>query len=328
VSRIKNIIAFTTVAITTAVSGVSQAWEPTKTVTSVIGFTPGSGNELIFRIVADQVEKNTGVKFIVLNKAGAGSAIANKYIVDQPADGHHLLVASLPAITATDKIVVGNPGYTLNDFTYGLMLGYSPMAFIAHPTDPVNSIQDFIKTLNTVPVTFGDPGSAARLTYELLAQSIKFPVGKTGVARIEYKGPMDTINDVIGQHVRFGVVPSSLITEYFRGQRVKVIAITSSTPSKLLPGVPTMNSVYPDFEYTLNWGLLFPKNTPQEIANWYSTEFSKALDNDAVREKLASNSMFVNKQLQSPDAFKAYAQRDQKKFESIVTKVIESQTSK
>ena len=190
-------LAIASLLVSTMAITAAQAWEPTKTVTAVIGFTPGSGNEIVFRTVAAQVEKNTGVRFVVLNKPGAGSAVANEFIIKEPADGHHVLVGSAPALAATDRMLLPNKTYGVNDWTFVTHLAANPMAIIAHPSDSVNSIAELVQTLKTQQVNMGDPGSAARLTYELLVKNAKFTEGPANVVRVEYKGPADTLNDVM-----------------------------------------------------------------------------------------------------------------------------------
>ena len=302
-----------------------QAWQPEKPIESVVGFSPGSGNEIGFRLVAPTVEKNTGAKFTIVNRPGAGSAIANEAVTKEPTDGYHALIASVPALVATDRMVVPAKKHGLNDITPVLAYAGSPMTIIAHPNDPVNTFADFVRTVKSQPVTLGDPGSAARLTYELLAQHIKFSEDSKGVARVEYKGPADTLNDVMAGHVRFGIVP--LLTSYqsHKGNRVKIIAVTSANALPDLPGVATTASIYPDLVFSLHWGVVLPPSTDRAIVDWYATEFGRVLNTKEVRDALAANQMFVNPALLNPAGFRTFLEREEKKFAPLVDKVLRTQ---
>ena len=65
------------------------AWEPTKPVTVVIGNTPGAGNEMAFRKLAEIVQKrNPNFVYVVQNIPGADSVIANNKFLEAVNDGH------------------------------------------------------------------------------------------------------------------------------------------------------------------------------------------------------------------------------------------------
>jgi len=307
------------------ISTVTFAWQPSKPITLVLGFPPGGGSSALLRVAATQVERNTGVHFVILNKPGAGSAIANEYIAREVNDGHNVLVGSMPAIYATDRMLLPNKKYGTKDFTAATFLFATPMVIIAHPDDPVSSIKEFIKVTRTEPVTFGDPGSAARLTYELLADAVKFTAGPKNVVRVEYKGPADVVTGVMGKHIRFGIVPSSVVLGAFSAQKIKIIAVTSNHTTPLLAGVPSITDIYPNMNFSLEMALLLPANTPAEIANWYSTEFSKALESLEVKEVFIKNLMFANKKLQDPVTLQSYIIQEEKKYSAIVDKVISEQ---
>ena len=306
------------------VSLSAQAWQPSKPVIAVVGFTPGGFTEIVFRATANQVEKNTGAKFVVLNKPGAGSAVANEYITTQQPDGHTILIGSTPALVATDRMLLPNKTYGLKDWTFATYLAHNPMALFTHPADPVNNIAEFINTVKNEQVTMGDPGSAARLTYELLVSHIKFIEGPKNVVRVEYKGPVDTVNDVMGRQIRFGIAPSLITIGAVQGGKLKLIALTGTETTAIFPGVQTMKSVFPDFDFSLSTGIVLPKDTPAKIVTWYETEFSKALEADEVKELLARSLGFTNKSLQNSKAFKAFAEREEKRYSTLVDKVITS----
>ena len=77
--------------------------------------------------------------------------------------------------------------------------------------------------------------------------------------------------------------------------------------------------------FALDIGLLMPKDTPQEIVQWYEREFAKALDSPEVKEVFAKNLMFTNRSLQNGRAFKAFVESEEARYKSIVDKVIASQ---
>ena len=75
-------------------SASAWAWQPSKPVTVLIGFGPGSGNEMAFRAVAEDVERRTGANFVVVIKPGADSVISLNELVRSQPDGHTINIAS------------------------------------------------------------------------------------------------------------------------------------------------------------------------------------------------------------------------------------------
>jgi tripartite-type tricarboxylate transporter receptor subunit TctC len=304
---------------------MAHAWEPTKLIESYTPFTAGSANEIAFRIVTKEIEKTSNARFVVMNKPGASGSIADQFISSATPDGYTVGVLSVPAIGATDKMMLPNKEFSAKDFTYTVNIASIPMTIVALPDDPVNNISDLAKVLKTEKTTIGDPGAAARLVYELMINHIGFKEGADAIVRVQYKGPADTLNDLMAKNIRFGIMPLTVSYQNHIAGKVKIIAVTSDHKIKSLPNVNTASSVYPDFVFNLEVGAILPRNTPKEVAAWYATEFKKAVLTKEVQDSLESNMMFVNKNLLTPDQYTKYVLGYEKRYTPIVNKVISTQ---
>lgn len=304
-------------------SSLSHAWEPTKPVNVIIGMTPGSAMDNAFRIVSAQVEKNTGVKFVPTYRPGAGGTIAVDAVSKAEPDGYTMLTATHAGMVATDRMVVPNKTFGPRDFVFATAYASSTMSIIAHPSDPVNSIQDLVKALKNEKTTVGDPGAGARITYEILRANIGFEESTDRVARVDYKGPNDTVLDVMAKNVRFGIVPIAASAQQHIAGKVKIIALTRETPSPTFPNIPLMNSVYPDAVFSITWAAALPKNTPAPVVEWYTREFNKASQSKEVQQTLAENFFFVDKKLLTSKELTAKILSDEKKYEPLVNRVLE-----
>lgn len=321
----KKIILSTFVAVGVATSAVAQAWQPTKPVEAVMAWTPGSANEIIFRVLAKQVEANNpGVKFIINNRPGASGVVGTEYFSKLPADGHSVTMVSVPGITAMDKVAVpdtNNRTYTTDTFVYPLLAASSNFVFIAHPKDPVSTPEQLIQALKTEKSTF-DALGGARLAYETLHARTKFPIGDTGVVRIEHKGPAETLNAVAGGHVRFAVTPVSVANPFIQDGRVKAIALSGNKTLKQLPTVRLMSSALPGFNVPAGWGLMLHRNTPPEAVAWYQAEFTKALRSDEVRTIFENNLFQEEPALQNSQAFGAHIRQLERQYQPLVDNIL------
>src|SRR3954463_812705 len=81
-----------------ALAAVAAAWAvgalaqfPQRTVTIVVPFTPGTGADLIARVMQPKLAQSLKVAVVVDNKAGASGAIGTEAVASAAADGYTLL---------------------------------------------------------------------------------------------------------------------------------------------------------------------------------------------------------------------------------------------
>ena len=285
----------------------------------------GTPADNAFRIVSKQVESNTGVNFVVNYRLGAGGTIGNDHFVKSAPDGYTIGQIPIPGLTATDRMVNPNKSYTTSDFIFIMGSAFTPMTIIANPTDSVNSIQDLVRVLKTEKTTMGDPGSGGRIAYELFRSVAQLEESTDRIVRVEYKGPTDVVQDVAAKNLRFGVVPLAASSQLHLAGKIKIIAVTSENRSQSFPDIPTVSSVYPSMVYNLGWAVSLPKGTPQDIVDWYSKEFVKAVQSKEVQQKLHDSFFFVDAKLLNSKDLTAKILADEKRYSPIVDKVLEQQ---
>jgi tripartite-type tricarboxylate transporter receptor subunit TctC len=307
---------------------LAHAWQPTKTVEAVIGFTPGSGNEIIFRALAAEVEKNTGVRFVIEHKPGAGGVVGTEYFYRKPADGHALLVGSMLGIYAMDTVAVPDTKartFTIDDFSYVMELANANFAIVANINDPVNNVQDFVNLLRSgQPVNMGSLGGS-RLVQESLKDTLKYG---DSVTWIQHRGPAEQVADVAGGHLRFSIAPASVVLPFTQGPdaKVKVVALTKKTGEKIWPTARTLNTVLPGMVIPAEWGLLLPKGADPAVVAWYQREFAKALRSDAVQKVYEQNLLGYDPSRLDPKTFEAHVRAQHKRYAPMMQKIVAGMT--
>lgn len=304
-------------------SSLSFAWQPPKQVNVIMNMPVGSASDNAFRIIAAQVEKNTGVSFVQNYRLGAGGTIGNDAFVKSAPDGSTIAPVPIPGLTGTDRMVNPNKTYTTSDFTFILGNAFTPMTIIAHPSDPVNSLQELLQVLRTEKTTMGDPGSGGRIAYELFRAAAKLEESQQRIVRVEYKGPLEAAQDVASKNVRFAVVPLASSSQLHIGGKIKIIGVTSESRSQAFPDIPTVNSVLPGMVYNLGWAVSLPKGATPEMVDWYNREFTKALQDQEVLKKLHESYFFVDKKMLNPKELTAKILADEKRYAPIVDAVIQ-----
>ncbi len=307
------------------ISGSAFAWKPTKNITMVVPFPPGSGNDLIARSVSESVSRTTGVTIVIENKAGAGGTVGMMHLNTLPNDGHSVSLASMGGITGMDYTLPNfhqNPPYDIGSFSYALKIGFSPVVIIANADDPVSTPKQLIDVLTKEKVDVGHSGGGGRLGLE----SALIAVGankNAGLNRVEHRGPAQTAIDVAGKHVRFGALPLAVAVTFKDANKIKIITHTARDPIKTLPNVQPFSTVVPGFNATVDWGVVLPKGTPNEVLDWYAVEFNKALSDEKVQEFFAKNFFFVSDPaLRTPKAFASWVTEQRKKNAPVVNEVV------
>lgn len=308
------------------ISSTAFAWQPTKPIDVTISFPAGSGNDLIFRPLAVIVEKNTGVNFTIKNKPGAGGAVGNQEFATLPNDGHFIDIASIGGIAAMDYTYPSfakKPPYSVESFSYAILLGYSPIAVIAKADDPVNNPKELVQTLTgDHTASIAENGGSGKLVLETLLMKISAREKNPKLVTIEHKGPVQTITDVAGGHVRFGIAPLAVAAVHHGAGKLKVVAISSKNKVSSLPDIQPISTVVKNFDIVVPWGIILPKDSPVEALNWYSDKFKQALNEPGVRENFAKSYIFVRDDLLIPKAFKDYVYDQYKEHKPVVDFIV------
>jgi tripartite-type tricarboxylate transporter receptor subunit TctC len=321
----KKIISAFIATIFLVASGAALAWKPTKTITMVVPFPPGSGNDLIARSLSESVSRTTGAHIVIDNKAGAGGTIGMMHLSTLPNDGHSVSLASMGGITGIDHTLPNfhqNPPYDIGSFSYALKVGFSPVVIIANADDPVSTPKQLVDVLTKEKVDVGHSGGGGRLGLE----SALIAIGankNAGLNRVEHRGPAQTAIDVAGKHVRFGAVPLAVAITFKDANKIKIITHTAKDPIKNLTNVQPFSTIVPNFNATVDWGIVLPKNTPNDVLDWYAVEFNKALNDEKVQMFFTKNFMFVSDTtLRNPKTVLPWVAEQRKKNDPIVKEVI------
>jgi tripartite-type tricarboxylate transporter receptor subunit TctC len=289
-----------------AASTLAHAWEPVKPVTVIVGNTPGAGNEIAFRKLAEIVQQ-TDHKFVyvVQNIPGADSVIAQNKFLTEPADGYTINLPSHMSTYVTNDIWEKNiKKFRYDDFVDVLTMGKSPLVLVASPMSRVNTPQDFVKLINTTttPISVAVGGGAHRTAFEYLME--KSHGNRDLVKPIKFNGPAPAVASVaqydgsIG--TEFGIMPIAVAKPLVDAGRVKAIGFTGTRKMAQFPRVPLLRDVAPGIRVYAAWSLELPKGTPQEVVDWYQQRFSAAVRSREYAEWMESQVIFYEESELTP----------------------------
>jgi tripartite-type tricarboxylate transporter receptor subunit TctC len=280
----------------------------------------GGVHDVIGRIWADRVKSALGA-IVIENRAGGGSSIALNYVVQQPADGHLLLVGSTSTLVLREG--GNNRAYdALKDIRSAAVIATTSTSIAVHPALPVKSIKELIAYAKANPgrLTYGSGGVGAitHITPELFKQQ----AGGLDILHVPYRGIAPAMNDLLaGQiNVIFPNITSQVVALH-RSGRLRILAVNAPARIEAAPDIPTTHEEGLDnFVSQIFFGIFAAIGTQKPILErlnevtqkeWADKEFQKKLVESGFEPMLGYG----------PDRSDQYLREEFAKWNPIVQKV-------
>ena len=251
---------------------------PTKPIRIVVPYPAGGTTDIMARALQEPMQKALGQPVIVDNKAGAAGAIGAREVARSPADGYTLLFSN-NGPSSTTPLLVKDAGYDgVRDFSPVSQVSSAPLFVVINAAIPANDLMSFIDygraQPNALEYASAGIGSLGHLASELFARAAGMKM-----IHIPYKGQAPTANAVMTGEVKVLITTSSgAMNSFIKDGKLKLLGVSTSQPSPLASGAPTVNTVLPGYQVEIWFGLLGPAGMPVEVV---------AKLNDAVGKTLA-----------------------------------------
>jgi tripartite-type tricarboxylate transporter receptor subunit TctC len=295
----------------------AQTW-PTRAVTLVVPFAPGSGTDAIARVLSEKLAARLGQPVVVENKAGAASAIGTAYVAKAPADGYTLLMTTNSAQVI---LPLTQPAGALNydparDFVPIGLTAVLPNILIVSPKVPADNVADFIRYAKERPGQMSFASSGIGAITHLIGELFNARAGISAV-HVPYRTGVQAAPDVMeGRiHYQFDNIIWSL--PMIRTGQLKGLAITTRQRSPLAPGIPTLaESGVPGFE-GISWlGLVAPARTPDAAIAKLNTDLAAVLAEPDVVTKMAATGA-EPPTAKGPEGYRALLAEDTARWKAI-----------
>jgi tripartite-type tricarboxylate transporter receptor subunit TctC len=303
------------------VSFMAQAWTPSKPITVVVPNGPGAGNEIAFRILAKQVESKN-VNFVFDYKPGAFDTIAMNYFNTLPADGHYVAIPSCQSTYVTADIwYSNNVKFNAMDFAPVTNIGKSPLGFYARVASDTDTPEKLIAEVKSgkQQLNFAVGGAAHRLAVEYMVAGAK--PSTDNVQTLMYKGPAQAMTDVLSGQVEFGVFPIAVGAAMVKSGKIKLIALAGEQAMPGLEKAKLMKDYIPNLNVYACWNLILPKNTPQDVQDWYHDTFIPALNSKETKASYNEQFIFISPNEQTPQGVRAAMYRLREQWQPFARKI-------
>lgn len=286
---------------------------PSRPITIVVPFGPGTGNDIIARQVGQHMTGNLGQSVVIDNRPGATGNIASDFVAKAKPDGYTIY---LPSTSILLNQLVGTPNTNLiRDFEPVAMSGTLPYALAVPTALPPQNVKELVELARSKPGQLnyaGYIGGVPQFLGEMLNRA-----GKVNIVMVPYKATTEAATDFAAGRIQvlFTPVPSSL--PFLQSKQGRVIAVTGAKRAGILPDVPTMTEAgYPDLTVEVTYFFLAPKGTPKAAVDKLSGAITAALQDPKVASALASQG--VDKKEGGPEETRAYLADQLQKWDAIV----------
>ncbi|MGA7805517.1 tripartite tricarboxylate transporter substrate binding protein [Bradyrhizobium sp.] len=264
----------------------AQSPYPDHPVRILAGFSAGGGVDITARLVGQWLSQRLGQPFVTENRTGADGNIATEAVVNAPADGYTLLLATLP--NAVNAALYPKLNFVfLRDIAPVAAVVRVPMVVLVHPSCPAMTITELIAYAKQNPgklnLASAGVGSAPHMAAELFNV-----MAGVSMLHIPYRGQSPALADLIGGQVQIMFAAAPGTVDYITSSRLRALAVTTASHAEVLRDLPTVASSLPGYDASQWYGLAAPAKTPAEIIERLNGEINATFADSAMQARFTA----------------------------------------
>ncbi len=259
---------------------------PKHYITLIVPLAPGSGTDLIARLVAAKLGDVLGSQIIVENKVGANGAIGTAATARAAPDGYTLLIGGTTTHAGNPNLMKSVTYNPVTDFAPIGQLGVFPYVLLVSGSGGYTTMTQLVDAAKAKPgaLSFAYANALGQLSGEMLKQ--RASIDLTAVA---YRGSPQAITDIIGGRVTMIFVDTPPAIAQIEAGTVRPLAVTTEQRTALLPNVPTMAEAGLGGPRVEAWtGLFAPAKTPKPIIDKLSAALVQVMSHPDMKKQLAA----------------------------------------
>ncbi len=268
------------------------AWsQTTATIRIVVPLPPGSFQDIMSRLLAEQIGRTQGATMVIDNRPGAGTVVGSEVASRAAPDGNTLLINGNPfLINPLLQKVNYDPLTSFEPICY---LMSSPTVLLVNTASPYRTLGDLLDAARAKPgdLTLASigPGSATQIAFEILKRQ-----AHVDMTFVPFPGVPPAVNALLGNHVTsvFGIY-GGLVDEQLKAGKLRALATASGARFEALPEVPTVaESGYPGYGVDIWTGLFAPANTSKDTLSRLAGWFTAALREPQLKSKFEAQGLY------------------------------------
>jgi tripartite-type tricarboxylate transporter receptor subunit TctC len=265
---------------------------PSRAITLVVPYTPGSGIDILARVIAPELNRKWGEPVVVDNKPGASGIVGADAVAKAAPNGYTLMV-TVNSFTMAPPLYRNMPYDPIADFTPIAKIALARYAFAVNPAVlAVSDFPEFVAAVKAKPgaLNYGSPGNgtAFHLAMELMKQHLGLQI-----THVPYKGLSGAMTDLLGGRVQMMFATVHALLPSQKAGKLKFLAMTGPGRSPFAPDVPTFRERGFDFMDDIDgwYAVMGPAKLPRDIVAKLNAELRAIMFSADVREQLTAQGL-------------------------------------
>jgi tripartite-type tricarboxylate transporter receptor subunit TctC len=269
------------------IPGISFAQTyPSKAIRLIVPFPPGGSNDIVGRMVGQQLGERLGQSVVIDNRGGAGGTIGTDMAAKATPDGYTLLLVSV-AHAFNPAMYRKLPYDPEKAFVPIGMVAAGPVALMVYPGVPAHSVKELIALAKASPGKLNYATAGIGSFQHLASELFKLQTG-VEMVHIPYKGGGPAMMDTIAGQAQVNMASLIQVGPHVKSGKLRLLATSGTKRSSLFPDVPTVAETVPGYDATNWWGLIAPAGTPQPVVSKLSSELEALLKSDETKKRVES----------------------------------------
>ncbi|HUQ75244.1 MAG TPA: tripartite tricarboxylate transporter substrate binding protein [Burkholderiales bacterium] len=296
---------------------VSAQAFPTRPVTLIVPFSPGTGIDILARVIAPRLSEKWGQPVVVENKAGASGNIGTDLVAKAAPDGHTLMV-TVNTFAITPSLIRNTPYDVVNDFSPISKIAIATYCFAANPkVFPAKDMKDAVSLIRGSPgkYFFASPGNGT--PHHIGMELIKLGLGLSAT-HVPYKGFAGAMQDLIGGqvHMMFTLVHSAI--PHARAGRISILGVTGAQRSAQFPEAPTFREQGIDFMDDVDawYAIIGPAKLPADVLAKLNADVGAVMALPDVKDNLLKQGLVPTSS--TPEALHALIKSDLARWAKVI----------
>jgi tripartite-type tricarboxylate transporter receptor subunit TctC len=299
-----------------ALAGLAAAQEPwpSRPVHIVVPYTPGTGADILARVLGPKLADRWKAAVVTDNKPGATGNIGADFAAKSAPDGYTLLLTATSF--TTNAALKPAPFDPVADFAPIALLATGALGVYTNPQVPAKNMREFVALVKSQPgkLYYSSPGNGG--PQHLAMELLKLETGMD-IIHVPYKGAAGAITDLVGGQVQAMISALQTVAPHVKNGRLRMLAVMSSHRADAFPEVPTLKEAgLPDLEVETWYAMFAPAGTPAAIVARANRDVNDLLKEADVRDVLAKQGL--EPAGGTPDALGARVKRELANWTRVV----------
>ena len=257
---------------------------PDKPIRLIIGSAPGSGPDIMARLIADHLFNAWGQRVVVDARPGVAGILSAEQALRANPDGYTWIMLTSQLFVATS--VYPNLTFDLDkDFVSVSLVGLVPWVLTVNPQLPAKSVAELVALAKKSPGRLrygsGGPGSGEHFTTVMFTH-----LAGIDMQHVPYKGVAQALLDTMANEIQmqFAVYPAAY--PHVSSGRLRGLGVSTTKRAPGLPDLPVIADTVPGYANFGWYSVVAPKGTPEAVVAKASAEIVKAARAPAFGERL------------------------------------------